>query len=208
MKPGTIIMLAGGPSVGKTSLSRALQTLVAAPAIHLDVDHWLAGRRKQARDPGVPLDGRSRPPLILAMQQTAATLARAGHSVIADLVLVDRRTLYEGAVLFSALPAFLVGVPSPPALPAGARPAPAQPATLHDPGVYDLVVDLARLTPHQGALQIRERLLFGPPPSAWRWLKGWSDPTPSRGALKPATTALTAPPPVKSNGVFTGNARG
>jgi len=51
----------------------------------------------------------------------------------------------------------------------------AQVVAVHTPVIYGLEVDTSFLSPEACALQIKQRLLAGPPPTAMHWLKAWSN---------------------------------
>jgi chloramphenicol 3-O phosphotransferase len=200
MAPGNIILLNGPASAGKTSILVALQEVLDAPYLNAGLDKFLfmlpdrylerplwdevLGQTTQAGVRGRPglLDSQ----LISGMHHAIAALARAGNPVIADHVLIEPCWLRECAQLFCELPTFFVGVRCPLEIleareqARGQRPlgqARAQFDVVHTPGIYDLEVDTARLSPLQCALQIKHRLHEGPPPTAIRRLKAWTNST-------------------------------
>ena len=69
---------------------------------------------------------------------------------------------------------------------------------IHDPSVYDLAVDTTLLAPYQCALQIKERLQEGPPPTAWRWLKVWGNRPSIEGGSAVVRTS-NRPPNIQTN---------
>ena len=207
MIPGNIILLNGASSAGKTSILQALQEVLDAPYLNAGIDKFLfmlpdrylerplwdevLGLTTQAGPLGHP--GPFGSQLISGMHHAIAALARAGNPVIADHVLIEPCWLRECAQLFCDLPTFFVGVRCPLEIleareqARGNRTfgqAKAQFSAVHTPGVYDLEVDTARLSPLECALQIKQRVQAGPPPTAMRWLKVWSDPAKHRGWLR------------------------
>lgn len=207
MTHGNIILLNGASSAGKTSILQALQEVLDAPYLNAGIDKFIfmlpdrylerplwdevLGRTTQAGPLGQP--GPLGSQLMAGMHQAIATLARAGNHVIVEHVLVEPGWLRECAQLFCDLPTFFVGVRCPlEILEARERArdnrtfgqARAQLAAVHTPGVYDLEVDTSCFSPLECALQIKRRLHEGPPPTAMRWLKAWSDPAKHRGWLR------------------------
>jgi len=207
MTSGNIILLNGASSAGKTSILQALQGVMDTPYLNLGIDKFISTLPAADQEhllwdevlgymtPAGPL-GRPSPrgyQLISGMHHAIAALARAGNHVIVDHLLIDPGWVYECAQLFCDLPLLLVGVRCPLALleareqargdrsPGQAR---AHFVAVHTPGVYDLEVDTAYLSPLECALQIKHRLQEGPPPMTIRWLKVWSNPAKHRGWLR------------------------
>ncbi len=183
--PGTIILLNGTSSSGKTSVVRALQEVLNEPFLEAGVDKflWMLPGRYLNRPLwddvlGLAVQaGQVGERLISGMHHAIAALSRAGSNVVADHVLVESRWLQECAALFSGLPAYLIAVRCPLAIleqreqmranrtPGQAR---AQCDRVHAHGVYDLEVDTGRLSPIDCALQIKELLDSSLPPTALR----------------------------------------
>ncbi|MCA9973671.1 MAG: hypothetical protein KC425_25835 [Anaerolineales bacterium] len=180
MTPGTIIILNGTSSSGKTSIVRALQETLDEPFLDAGIDKflWMLPRRYL----NLPLwndvlgkattAGETGHRLMRGMHHAIAALSRSGCHVIADHVLVERPWLAECAALFADLPACFVGVRCPLAVleqREAARKdrtlgqARAQFPLVHAHAVYDLEVDTAVLSPEACAQQIRHRLAQGPP---------------------------------------------
>jgi chloramphenicol 3-O phosphotransferase len=197
MNPGKIILLHGRTCAEKTNICTALQSIADGPCLHVDLEQMFDLRPKQP----LPLAdghwaGTSRPSavadharytcdphnqqLISDAHHTIAGLASVGYHVIVDHMLIEPRWLRECALLFGDLTALLVGV----RCPQSGSPTDSPLTALHPPGVYDLEVDPALCSPLQCAWQIKERLLAGAPPMAWRWLKVWSDPAKHRGWIR------------------------
>lgn len=185
---GTIIVLNGTSSSGKTSLVRALQELLDEPFLDAGLDRFLwmlpsrylrpplwdevLGRATEAGPAGHQL--------VSGMHHTIASLSRAGCNVIADHVLVEPRWLQECAALLSDLPAYLVGVHCPLAILEERErqrkdrtlgQARAQFGRVHAHGLYDVEVDTSLLSPEACALRIRARLEDGTGPVAFKRLR-------------------------------------
>jgi chloramphenicol 3-O phosphotransferase len=122
MKPlGTIILLNGASSSGKTSLLRALQDALDDPFLDAGIDRFLWMLPKRYLNPPLWDDvlgrateaGATGQVLMAGMHHAIAALAQAGNNVIADHVLVDPGWVEECARLFCDLPAYLIGVRCP-----------------------------------------------------------------------------------------------
>lgn len=179
---GTIVILNGASSSGKTSILRALQD--AAPELYIDLglDRLLSMlparylRRPlwddilgAATEPGAT--GRL---LISAMHRMIADTARLGSNVVADHVFVIPDWVEECARLFSDLPAYLIGLHCPlTVLEQRERQrknrtlgqSSLQFSLIHRYTKYDLELDTSTLPPHECALQILNRLQV--PPTAF-----------------------------------------
>ncbi len=184
-KFGTIVLLNGTSSSGKTSVVRALQEVLDEPFLEAGIDKFLwmlPGRylNRHLWDDVLGLAVQARrvgESLISGMHHAIAVLSRAGNNVVADHVLVEPRWLQECAALFNDLPAYLIAVRCPLVVleqreqartnrtPGQAR---AQYHRVHAHGIYDLEVDTGRLSPTDYALQIKERLDSPLPPIAFR----------------------------------------
>jgi len=212
MNPGKIILLNGITCAEKTNICTALQAVWDEPSLCLSLEQLLdlIPNPKQALPVGADhlastpqanaLGGNAlyacdprRQQVISGMHRMIAALASIGNQVIVDHFLFEPHWLCECAQLFCELPTFFVGVRCAPAKQGQHEwesgsctfdPAQAQLAAVHTPGVYDLELDPARFSPQECALQIKRRVLAGPPPLAMRWLKAWLDPTKQRGWLR------------------------
>lgn len=186
--PGTILLLNGASSYGKTSLLRALQALLAEPFLDAGIDKfiWMLPKRYLDRplwDEVLGLNVRAGPlghRLFSGMHHAIAALSRAGNPVLADHVLVEPRWVAECAALFSGLPAYLVGLRCPlEVLEERERQrrdrtwgqAREQFEVVHAHVVYDLEVDTSLHSPEECALQVREMLEAGNVPRAFKLLK-------------------------------------
>jgi chloramphenicol 3-O phosphotransferase len=187
MKPGTVIVLNGTSSSGKTTLLRALQTQLATPYLEAGIDKFIfmlpkryldwplwddvLGRASEAGEMGHTL--------FSGMHHAIAALARTGNNVLADHVLVEPAWVRECAELFAELPAYLIGVRCPLEV-MNAREAARGDRTLgqaakqfhkvHAHGVYDLEVDTSVLSVEECAAQI-EAFVRNKAPTAFARLR-------------------------------------
>jgi chloramphenicol 3-O phosphotransferase len=121
MKPGTIIVLNGTSSSGKTTLVKVLQAALPEPFLDAGLDRfiWMMPRRYLDRPLwddvlGLAMQaGQIGHQLVSSMHQAITAISRSGSHVIADHVLVEPTWVQECADLFSDLPAYLVGVRCP-----------------------------------------------------------------------------------------------
>lgn len=181
MKPGTIIILNGTSSSGKTTLLKLLQTELPEPYLNAGIDKflWMLPGRYLDRplwDEVLGLAttaGAMGHQLMSGMHHSWRTLSQTGNHLIADHVLVEPQWVAECATLLADLPAYLIGVHCPLEVleerekERGDRTlgqARAQFSLVHRPGVYDLEVDTSQLTAEACAAQIVARL--NTPPQA------------------------------------------
>src|SRR4026209_1389536 len=120
--PGTIIVLNGCPSVGKTSIAKAIQRTFEAPYLNVGMDlFWLevfpwewAGAVTDSV-PEIAIGGASPPKIVQTAQplgnfvisglhHTIAALARMGHNVVVDYVLTDDRYVADIVTAWAAIP--------------------------------------------------------------------------------------------------------
>jgi chloramphenicol 3-O phosphotransferase len=195
--PGQIVVLNGTPRAGKSSIAAAIQRTFDGVWMNLGVDRFKAMTPPRYQ-PGIGLrPGGERPdlePLIArlyrAMYDSIAAHSRLGLNVVTDVghhdaYSVPRAILPACARRLTGLPVLFVGVRCPLDVvmarrratwgsdpPDGSVPAPVHrwQHAVHDPGIYDLEVDTALLTPEQSAAAIRAHLEHGPPPSAFHRL--------------------------------------
>ncbi len=187
--PGTILILNGASSSGKTSLLRALQTLLEEPFLDAGIDKfiWMLPKRYLDRplwDEVLGRNVRAGPAghrLFSGMHHAIAALSRAGNHVLADHVLVEPRWVAECAALFAPLPAYLIGLRCPlDVLEQREKQrkdrtwgqAREQFEVVHAHVVYDLEVDTSLHGPEECAQQVRAMLEAGKPPQALRRLAG------------------------------------
>jgi len=184
---GTIIILNGASSSGKTSILRALQNMLEEPYLDAGIDKfiWMLPKRYLERPLwddvlGMAIEaGKTGRRLFSGMHHAIAGLALAGNNVLADHVLVEPAWVNECAVLFCTLPAYLIGIRCPLAVleeRERARKdrtfgqARAQYPLVHARGIYDLEVDTSRLSVEECAKAIKEFLDAGTPPAAFHRL--------------------------------------
>jgi chloramphenicol 3-O phosphotransferase len=184
---GTILVLNGASSAGKTSLLKALQQALAEPYLDAGLDKFifmLPGRylNRPLWDDVLGLAvtaGAHGQQLFSGMHQAQAALARAGNNLVCDHVLVEPAWVAECATLFADLPAYLIGVHCPldvlvarEAARGDRTPgqAAAQHPLVHRHGVYDLTVDTSTHSAAECAAQIVAHLGSGAAPMAFRQL--------------------------------------
>jgi chloramphenicol 3-O phosphotransferase len=182
---GLIIFLNGTSSSGKTSIVHALQTVLEEPFLDMGMDRfiWMMPQRYLNR----PLwddvlgravqAGRAGQTLISGMHHAIAAAAQTGNNIIVDHVMVEKAWVDECALLFSDLPAYLVGLQCPlEVLEQRERlrkdrtlgQARAQYKVVHEYTRYDLEVDTSQFTPEQCSEKIIGRLKL--PPTAFKSL--------------------------------------
>jgi chloramphenicol 3-O phosphotransferase len=169
--PGTVVVLNGTSSAGKTGIARELQTLLDEPSFSLGIDYFFG--MLQLRH-WAEADAR----VVSGMHHCTATLASLGNNVILDSVAFGER-LAECVTVLHTLPVLFVGVRCPlhiaqqRELARGDR-TPGQAANqihlVHAHGVYDLEVDTSVLSSLECAHLIKRRLETGPQPTAFRQL--------------------------------------
>ncbi len=187
MSDGTIIILNGTSSSGKTSIVSALQEVLEPPYLDAGLDKflWMLPKRYLDRplwDEVLGLATEAGPrghALVAGMHRAIDALSRAGINVIADHVLVEPGWLRDCAGLYAGLPAFLIGVQCPLAVLEQREQdrkdrtwgqARAQFGLVHAHGIYDLEVDTSISSPEECARQIAARLENGLPPTAFSQL--------------------------------------
>lgn len=126
--PGTIIVLNGGMSVGKSSIAKAMQQTCDVPYLLVGMDlfwlqvfpwEWAGAPDNSIYE--VSLEGTSPPQiaqytrpygrrLISGLHHTIAVLARLGHNVVVDEVFYEASYVTEILTLWASLPVWLVGV--------------------------------------------------------------------------------------------------
>jgi chloramphenicol 3-O phosphotransferase len=132
---GTILLLNGTSSAGKSSIARALQVQLEIPALHVGIDHFLSmlpGAYVGEGPPFTPqvLDGFRwvQPPanaaargiairagpfgqqLIAGFHRAVAALAATGLNLIVDEVLLEPHWLLDWLAVLAGYPTLFVGV--------------------------------------------------------------------------------------------------
>ena len=184
---GTIIMLNGASSAGKTCILRMLQNLLETPYLDAGIDKfiWMLPKRYLERPLWDDVLGLAVEPgetgrrLFSGMHRAIAGLAMAGNNVLADHVLVEPAWVNECAGLFCALPAYLIGIRCPLAVLEERErnrkdrtlgQARAQYPLVHAHAIYDLEVDTSQLSIEECALKIKTRIEDGAQPTAFKQL--------------------------------------
>lgn len=187
---GTVLILNGTSSAGKSTLLRAFQARMPdAPYLEAGLDKFLFMLPKPyLNDPTlwhqVMEPTQSGPvgwSLIQGMHRSMAALARAGNCVVADHVLIDPRWVQDCAAVLAPLCAYLIGVRCPLDV-VEQRERDRKDRTLgqarmqydvvHAGKVYDLEVDTARSSPEDCADQVIALVRSGAAPRALRTLAG------------------------------------
>jgi chloramphenicol 3-O phosphotransferase len=183
--PGTIIIINGTSSSGKTSIAHALQEVLDPPYLDMGIDRFvfMLPKRFLARPLWDEVLGRANRAgavghmLVSGMQHAIAAASLAGLNVIADHVLVERAWVEECTRLFCDLPAYLIGIRCPlEVLEERERArkdrtlgqARAQLPVIHKFTTYDLEIDTSVWSPELCAQRIIARLQS--PPVAFKSL--------------------------------------
>jgi chloramphenicol 3-O phosphotransferase len=186
MGNGTIIIINGTSSSGKTGILRALQDLLEKPYLEAGIDKFIfmmPGRylERPLWDDVLGLAdkaGASGHALTRGMHRAIQALSKAGNNVVADHVLVESDWAKDCANLFADLPAYLIGIQCPlDVLEQRERSrknrtlgqAKLQFPVIHKYTLYDLEVDTSILSPEECARRIQSRL--GEPPQAFRQMR-------------------------------------
>jgi len=190
--PGQIVILNGAPRSGKSSIAREIQNTLEGVWMNLGVDGF-KGMTPNRYQPGIGLrPGGERPdlePLIVvlyqALYESIAAHSRLGVNVVVDVGHHDaysqpRAILPRCAQLLTDLPVLFVAVRCPIEVILDRRrvtwgEGPLEfiqrwQEAVHTPGIYDLELNTAELSPRQCAAAIRHRLEADPPPSAFHRL--------------------------------------
>lgn len=180
MNPGTIIILNGASSSGKTTTLKAVQAQFKEPFLDAGLDRflWMLPGRYLERPLwddvlGLATEaGETGHRLVLGMHRAMAELAYAGNNVIADHVLVELSWVNDCARVLADLPAWLIGVRCPLDVletresERGDRTlgqARAQAEIVHRYCLYDFEIDTSILTPAECAAQIRNHIRWNSP---------------------------------------------
>ena len=179
MSTGHVVFLNGPPSVGKSSTARALQEILIEPQYFLGLDEY---RRGYADRVWLADDGALFRRIVAPFLRNLATLARAGHDVIAEsMVTADTEALYLDSfhdlqVVFVGLECRLDVAKAREANRGDRRRGPVNLdhpllQTVHDHGCYDLRLDTSQMTPREVASRILPVLANPPEPSAFEQLR-------------------------------------
>jgi chloramphenicol 3-O phosphotransferase len=185
---GTILVLNGASSSGKSSIVAALQRGLAESYLEAGMDkfiYMLPGRflNRPLWDGILGLAVEAGPyghQLFAGMHRAIAALAGAGLNVVADHVLVEPAWVADCARLFADLPAYLIGVRCPLGVLVAREvsrenrtlgQAAAQHEPVHRHAVYDVEVDTSRSSAEECAAQIMAYLAAGAQPEAFRRLR-------------------------------------
>ncbi len=180
MPDGTVLILNGVSSSGKSSIVRAWQDALPEPYLEAGLDKfiWMLPHRYLDRplwDDVLGLADRAGDTghaLVSGMHRSIAALSRAGMCVVADHVLVEPVWVRECASWLADLPAFLVAVYCPLDV-LERREQERRDRTLgqarrqfdrvHAHRRYDLWLDTSVSSPGECVEQIRRRMQDGPP---------------------------------------------
>lgn len=200
MKPGQIIILNGGSSAGKTSLSKAIQRIMPEPYILLGIDvFWMSmpenqldltqvqpeyytwteethnGRSCFRIIPGPILDN-----MMIARYYAIAEYLRRGMNVVADDVVWSKLWLEEAIKALDGFKVYFIGVFCDDEV-AHEREefrgdrfegwARGSQLYAHKYATYDLTIDTSYETPLQAAHSIKEALDAGLQPHAFEHMK-------------------------------------
>jgi chloramphenicol 3-O phosphotransferase len=187
-KSGTILIVNGASSSGKTSILRAFQALCVDPYLDAGLDRFIFMLPKRYLERPLWDDvlglatsaGATGHQLVLAMHRAIAAVAHCGINVIADHVLVEPAWASDLSKILDGFNAYMIGVRCPlPVLEEREKnrcdrtlgQARAQFERVHAFCRYDMEVDTSLLNPTECAQQILARLQHGPPPFALRNMK-------------------------------------
>lgn len=172
---GSIILLNGTSSSGKTTLAKELQRMLPSPWVVLSADRVLGGFPFD--HPASKLDGVWRP-LGRLFYDTAARFSDAGFDVIAEQVFQDPLQLEDAVARLAGHRLWFVGVRCEldeaerreNARGDGTPPGTArhQAELVHGDRVYDIEVDTSAITPGRAAQAVIDGL--SEPPSAFATL--------------------------------------
>jgi chloramphenicol 3-O phosphotransferase len=175
--PGTIILLNGVSSAGKTSLARALLDVLDGPYGHVSIDAFEGMARQRLALPDA--QDFYAACLIPLLHGSAAAFAAAGVGVVVDTILTADSWIDDAAWRFAPFRTLFVGVHCAPAelrrrervrRDRGGGRAEARLPLVHPliqtRGGYDLDVDTTTVAPEVCARQIAHHLATGPAPNA------------------------------------------
>jgi len=187
MSLGKIILLNGASSAGKSSIVRALQTILNEAYLEAGIDkflfmlptdylmkahlwHEVIGYERGTNDELLPKVGNHGHQLMRGMHRAITGLAQTGNNVVADHVLLDKLWLADCLQVFEGFEVLFVGVMCPlNVLEAREKDrgdrtlgqAKGQAGIIHQNCIYDLEVDTSKLSAAECAEHIKSRLLEG-----------------------------------------------
>lgn len=181
MTGGTIILLNGTSSSGKSSIAQSLQKALPVPYLHVEIDAFLkmlpaefwgtADRDTQWQVVSMVASG---------FHRSLAALASAGCNIIADHVLLEPAWLQECVDLLESGQVIFVGVHCPleelerrekARGDRGIGAARSQFDKVHAARIYDLEIDTSALTPIECAQRIMAFMQNPPVPGAFAQLQ-------------------------------------
>ncbi len=113
---GTIILLHGPSSAGKSTLARALQATIDMPFWHLSIDHWIHEAhilpRERIRNGEFAWDT-LRPAFFDGFHRCLPALAQAGNHLIVEHIVETEAVLYRLVALLNDIDVFFVGLHCP-----------------------------------------------------------------------------------------------
>ena len=186
--PGTIIILNGTSSSGKTCLLKAIQDSFQEPFLDAGLDKFIWMLPKRFLEPPLWDDvlgkaghaGQTGHQLVKTMHRAILAISALGNYVVADHVFVEPSWLQDCTELFSEQPAWLVGVRCPLEI-VEERERKRKDRTLgqarlqydlvHRHGKYDIEVNTSELSPIECAQKIREGIQTQAKPQALRRLR-------------------------------------
>ena len=114
-EPGTIILINGASSAGKSTLARSLQQQLPEPFLHWSFDHLRASSAvPMARIRTGELDwARMRPAVFDGFHRSLPAFAQAGNNLIVDHIIEQEQWLADLIRLLAPFDVFSVGVHCP-----------------------------------------------------------------------------------------------
>jgi len=187
MTSGKIILLNGASSSGKSSIVKALQTILSEAYLEAGIDkflfmlpndylmephlwHQVIGYEKRENGELLPKVGDHGHQLMRGMHRAIAALAQTGNNVVADHVMLDRLWLDDCLDVFRGFEVLFVGVLCPlEVLEAREKSrgdrtlgqAGGQAGIVHQGCIYDIEVDTSVLSAEECAERIKARLYAG-----------------------------------------------
>jgi len=180
---GTIIILNGASSSGKTSLLEAIQQTFPEPFLNMGLDRMIFALPKRYLERPLWDDvlgkasraGNTGHILVRAMHHAILAAANQGMNIIADHVLVDPGWVAECSHLFHTFPAWLIGLRCPLEV-LEKREQDRNDRTLgqarlqfnrvHAHGLYDIEINTALLNPMEAALAVQAQMTVLKTPTA------------------------------------------